>query len=57
MKRPIYAGNGTSKPDVVIATEEDCHAVILLASHHIRSGVRDVAMDRTRMQAEENQSH
>jgi hypothetical protein len=55
IERPIFSGNGTSEPDVVIATEEDCHAVVLFASHHIRGGVRDAATGRAC--DEEKQGH
>jgi hypothetical protein len=56
MARPIYSGNGTSKPDVVVVTEEDCHADVLSALHHIRGVARDAAMDRSRVQGSRGQS-
>jgi|HubBroStandDraft_3_1064219.scaffolds.fasta_scaffold2276423_1 hypothetical protein len=55
MEQATYSGNGTSEPDVVVATEEDRHADVVFASHHIPGGVRDAAMDRTC--DEEKQGH
>jgi hypothetical protein len=55
MTRLIYSRNGTSKPDVVVVTKEDCHADVLFAPYYIRGGARDAAMDRSRMQGSRGQ--
>jgi hypothetical protein len=48
MTQPIYCRNGASEPGVVVATamEEDRHADILFADHHIRGIACDVALER-----------
>src|SRR5262249_53364403 len=46
MRRSIYSRNGRFEPGVVVTTEEDRHAAVLSAHHHIRgvSGVVDRAV-------------